>query len=131
MKIEFEARKSFKWLDILQPFVAQYNEADTHRSIGMTPSDVDKTNENQILQKFNKLKSKIPIRKPKLKVGDRVRITVKKEAFANKYKSNWTREIFTVSKVIATRPVIYRITDAQGEEIEGSFYEKELQKTVL
>ena len=36
--------------------------------------------------------------------------------------------MFVVDKVIPTKPVTYPIIDSMGEEIEGSFYEKELQK---
>ena len=37
-------------------------------------------------------------------------------------------EVFIVDKVLPTKPVTYTIIDSMGEEIEGSFYEKELQK---
>ena len=34
-----------------------------------------------------------------------------------------------ISKIQLTIPVTYKITDYNGEEIQGSFYEQELQKT--
>ena len=39
------------------------------------------------------------------------------------------KEIFKISKIQLTIPVTYKITDYNGEEIQGSFYEQELQKT--
>ena len=36
--------------------------------------------------------------------------------------------MFIVDKVLPTKPVTYYIIDSMGEEIEVSFYEKELQK---
>ena len=33
-----------------------------------------------------------------------------------------------VDKVMLTKPVTYHIVDLLGEKVEGSFYEKELQK---
>ena len=48
--------------------------------------------------------------------------------FDKGYTPNWTEEVFVVDKVMLTKPVTYKITDLLGEEIEGSFYEKELQK---
>ena len=36
---------------------------------------------------------------------------------------------FTISKIQLTIPVTYKITDYNGKEIQGSFYEQELQKT--
>ena len=38
-------------------------------------------------------------------------------------------EVFTISKIPLTIQVTYKITDYNGEEIQGSFYEQELQKT--
>ena len=53
----------------------------------------------------------------------------KKTTFEKEYTPRWTEEIFTVSKVLYTDPPTYKITDLNGEEIQGSFYEQELQKT--
>ena len=38
-------------------------------------------------------------------------------------------EVFVISKIKNTVPWIYVINDLNGEDIIGSFYEKELQKT--
>ena len=37
--------------------------------------------------------------------------------------------MFKISKIQLTIPVTYKITDYNGEVIQGSFYEEELQKT--
>ena len=37
--------------------------------------------------------------------------------------------MFIVSEVRATKPTTYKITDLKGEEIDGTFYQQELQKT--
>ena len=43
---------------------------------------------------------------------------------------NWSDEIFVIKKVKKkTVPWTYVINDLNGEEIIGTFYEKELQKT--
>ena len=39
------------------------------------------------------------------------------------------KEVFKFSKIQLTIPVTYKITDYNGEEIQGLFYEQELQKT--
>ena len=67
--------------------------------------------------------------KSKFTVGDSVRITKKKKTFEMGYTTRWTEEIFTVSQVQYTDPPTYKITDYNGEEIQGSFYEQELQET--
>ena len=66
---------------------------------------------------------------PKCSIGDHVRITWKKKIFDKGYTQRWTEEIFTISKIQLTISVTYKITDYYGEEIQGSFYEQELQKT--
>ena len=65
---------------------------------------------------------------PKFKVGDRVRISKYKTIFAKGYMPNWSEEVFVIKKVKNTVPWIYVINDLNGEEIIGTFYEKELQK---
>ena len=45
------------------------------------------------------------------------------------YVPNWFEEVFVIKKVKNTVPWTYVISDLKGEEIIGTFYEKELQKT--
>ena len=66
---------------------------------------------------------------PKFSIGDNVRITKKQNLLARGYTQRWTEEVFKTSKIQLTIPVTYKITDYNGEEIPGSFYEQELQKT--
>jgi hypothetical protein len=62
------------------------------------------------------------------KVGDSVRISRTKMVFEKGYEKNWTREIFFIHQCIPRNPPVYQVVDADGEIIEGTFYEKELQK---
>ena len=66
---------------------------------------------------------------PKFKVGDHVRISKYKNVFAKGYTPNWYKEVFVIKKVKNTVPWTYVINDLNGEEIIGTFYEKEWQKT--
>ena len=66
---------------------------------------------------------------PKFKVGDHVRIYKYKNIFAKGYMPNWSEEVFISSKTKNTVPWTYIINDLNGEEIIGTFYEQELQKT--
>ena len=47
-----------------------------------------------------------------------------KNIFAKEYTPNWSNEIFIISKINDTVPY----TD---EKVLGSFYDKELQKSIL
>ena len=48
---------------------------------------------------------------------------------AKGYTSNGSEEVFVIKNVKNTVPWTYAISDLKGEEIIGTFYEKELQKT--
>jgi hypothetical protein len=128
MKIQFEIQNNFRWIDILQKLIKTYNDT-VHSTIDMKPANVNKEFEHELLLKHSKTNLKNS--KPKLKIGDKVRLTVKKDVFSNKYKRNWTKEIFEIYNVQNTAPVTYKVRDLSGEEIIGSFYELELQKTKM
>ena len=42
---------------------------------------------------------------------------------------NWSEEIFIIKKIKNTVPWTYVLNDLNGDEITGTFYENELQKT--
>jgi hypothetical protein len=62
-----------------------------------------------------------PRPKPKFAVGDKIRITVKKDVFRKGYLPRWTEELFIVSFIQYTDPINYKIKDLNGEEIKGTF----------
>ena len=68
-------------------------------------------------------------KKPKFQIGEKVRISKFKKTFEKGFTPNWTEEIFVVDKIIYTHPITYKLVDLSGEEITGSFYEEEMQKT--
>ena len=72
------------------------------------------------------------LKAPRYKVNDRVRITKYKNIFSSKgYTENWSREIFIVDSLFKTNPWTYKIKDLNGGKIIGSFYEKELLRSIL
>ena len=42
---------------------------------------------------------------------------------------NWSEEVFIIKKIKSTVPWTYALNDLNDEEIIGTFYENELQKT--
>ena len=92
-----------------------------HRTIKIKPVDV---NDNTYID-FNK---EVNDKDPKFKVGDHVRISKYKNIFAKGYTPNWSEEVFVVIKIKNTVPWTYVINDLNGEEIIGTFDEKELKK---
>ena len=109
------------YIDKLNNIVGEYNDT-YHRTIKMKPVDVtDNT--------YIDFKKEINDKDPKFKVRDHVRISKYKNIFAKGYIPNWSEEVFVVSKIKNTVPWTYVINDHNGEEIIGTFSEKELQKT--
>ena len=109
------------YIDKLDDIVSADNNT-YHRTTKMKPVDVkDKT--------YIDFKKEVNDKGPKFKVGDCVRISKYKNIFAKGYTPNCSEEVFVVSKIKSAVPWTYVINDLNGEEIIGTFYEKELQKT--
>ena len=123
----FSANSTRRYVDILDRMTSEYNNTK-HSTVKMTPKEAsEKKNESTVWHNLcNDVYSAAAI--PKFKVGDRVRITVKKSIFEKGYTPRWTEEVFTISEVQDTDPPTYKISDFNGEEIQGTFYEPELQK---
>ena len=110
-----------KYIDKLDDIVGEYNNT-YHRKIKMKPVDVE---DNTYID----FKKEVNDKDPTFKVGDHVRISKYKNIFAKGYTPNWSEEVFVIKKVKNTVPWTYVINDLNGEEIFGTVYEKELQKT--
>ena len=57
-----------------------------------------------------------------------MRISKYKNIFSKGYIPNWFEEVFVIKKNKNIVPWGYAIDDCNGEEINGTFYQKELQK---
>ena len=109
------------YADKLDDIVNEYNNK-YRRTIKMKPIDVKDNTYINIDKEIND-------KDPKFKVDDHVRISKYKNVFAKGYTPNWTEEVFIIKEIKNTVPWTYVINDLNGEEIIGTFYEKELQKT--
>ena len=105
------------YFDMLDDIVDKYNNT-VHKTIKMKPIDVTDDFYAEYNEDFNKADSKF-------KVGDQVRISKYKNIFAKGYTPNLSEEVFLISKIKNTVPWTYVINDLNGEQITGSFYEKE------
>ena len=72
----------------------------------MKPKDFDK---NVNITAFSYNKNALPRKKPKFKVGAKVRISKYKHIFEKGYTANWTTEIFTIDKLLPT--ILYKLKD--------------------
>ena len=113
------------WLDALPRLIDAYNEK-LHRGINQTPNDV--FFQKAVPQDKKMIAGKDFSDKPKFKVGDTVRLSRVKNPF-EKQTNNWTKRVYTVSKVLKTNPITYQVDDIVDGTVVGSFYRQELQKT--
>ena len=110
------------YYDVLYDIVNEYNNTK-HNTIKMKPKDV-RDNKRVYIDEHNK-------KSVRCNVGDRVRISKFKNIFAKGYTPNWSREIFIINKINDTVPYTDNLKDLNGKEIIGSFYDRELQKSIL
>ena len=124
----FSAINTRKYVDLLDSRIDQYNNT-IHSSIKMTPKDASrKEHENKVWRNlYPEFCGKTLT--PTFSICYHVKITKKKKIFDKGYTQRWTEKVFTISKIKLTFPVTYKLTDYNGEEIQGSFYEQKLQKT--
>ena len=108
--------KNVYW-NVLDDVVDKYNDT-VNRSIGMKPEDVKSDKKAVYVEESNK-------KSARFSVGDRVRISKFKSTFAKGYIPNWSKEIFVISKIKNTIPWTYELKDLNGEDIIGSFYDRE------
>ena len=109
------------YINELNDIIKKYNNT-YHTSIKVKPVDVKNNT-------YIDFKKEVNDKNLKFKVGDHVKISKYKNIFAKGYVPNWSEEIFIIKKIKNTVSWTYVINDLNGEEIIGTFYENELQKT--
>lgn len=130
----FTYKDDFSYLPVLQDIAESYNKT-YHRTIGMKPADVKQDNEEQVrlatyfAQHSNNQKQvKPPKKRPfKFKINQYVRVSYLKGTFTRAYDETYSGEIFQVSKRYYRGNLpVYRLTDLEGTEIQGTWYESEM-----
>ena len=127
-------RNTLKYVDVLQDFAKSYNNT-IHSSIGRPPAEVTKENESEVRfeEYMRRRKPKndagYPHQQMKFKVGDKVRVSLRRSAFQREYDQRWSGEVFVVTEARRRSTIpIYKLEDWYGEPIKGTFYTQELQK---
>ena len=128
MMKEFVKNNNTIWYNILPELIKKYNNR-YHNTIKMKPIDVNKTNEKHI--KNTVYNYDITNKKPKFKIDDLVRISLKRRELFDKPTGNikWSEELFKIYKINKSNVITYQLKDMNNEIIKGIFYEKELQLT--
>ena len=122
--VYFTAKDTERYVPVLQKLVDAYNSTK-HSAHGYAPKDVNIMNGETVWRKLYNFK---PIRrKPKYKKGALVRLSKAKKTFEKGYRTNWTKEVFRVTRVFRRPLPEYEVEALDGEEIVGKFLESELQ----
>ena len=116
------------WYNILPELIKTYNNR-YHRTIKDKPINVNKSNEKYIKNNFYTYD--VTNKKPKYKINDLVRISLKRRQLFYKPTSNvkWPEELFKIYKINKSNVITYQLKDINDEIVKGQFYEKELQLT--
>ena len=123
---KFTENNNTIFYNILDELVNNYNNK-YHSTIKMSPIEGSKKiNEKKIKNIYNFEKTKKP---GKFKIGDRVRLSLEKNIFEKSYETNWTEEIFVIYDIKYSNVPYYYLKDLNGEKLQGTFYQEELQKT--
>ena len=114
------------WIKNLNKLVKEYNNS-YHRTIKMKPVEASKkSNENIVRKNYN---FEIINKKPKFKIGDKVRVSLLKNTFEKGYTSNWSEQIYIIYDIKSSNVYYYYLKDLNGNKIDGMFYQEELLKT--
>ena len=115
-----------KYVHKMDSYVNTMNTT-VNRSIGKSPKTVKNSDFLSIFYK-NPI---IEYKKPRFKIGDKVRISKCDIPFRKGYKSQFTSEIFEIVKNATLKPPTYNLHGEQGDEILGKFFEQELAKCII
>ena len=128
MMKEFVKNNNTVWYNIL-PKLIKINNNRYHSTIKMKPIEVDKNNEKNIKENIYTYDKTTKILR--FKIGDLVRISLKRRNVFDKASSNikWTEEQFKIHSINRSNVITYKIKDLNDEIIKGIFYKRELHKT--
>ena len=126
MMKEFVKKNNTVWYNILPELIKTYDNR-YHHTIKMKPINLNKSNEKHI--KNTIYNYDITNKKPRYKINDLVKISLKRRQLFDKPTGNikWSEELFKIYKINKSNVITYQLKDMNDEIIEGIFYERELQ----
>ena len=128
MMKSFVKNNNTVWHNILPELIKTYNNR-YHSTIKMRPKNFNKLNEKHM--KNTVYDYDITNKKPKFKIDDLVRISLKRRTLFDKPSANikWSEQLYKIYKINKSNVITYQLKDMNDEIIKGRFYKKELQLT--
>ena len=126
----FYKKQNYRYVDVLQDLVDNYNKRPHSSLQELSPSGINQNNEVMVWKRMYIDTAKVVRRKQyKFRINDKVRISHLKYQFQRDYHQKWTEEYFKIHHRIRRESKnLYRLRDLLDEDIDGYFYENELQK---
>ena len=127
----FLHRQTYRYTNVLQDLVYNYNHRPHGSLPGFSPAEITKDVESKVWKYMyiDKMKLKKKTKSHyKFNIGQHVRISHLKYVFQRDYHIKWTQEVFLVTHRCQKQGIhLYRVKDLLDEDIDGHFYEEELQ----
>ena len=127
------ANNTERYIHQLKAFVTLINNR-VNRSIGMKPTNVTKDHTEYLISLANPPNESTPATskkrrsRAKFKVGQTVRVVLKKDVFNKGYKQAYSDEVYKIIRVSenGSEPITYWLQDIERRTIQRRFYEKQL-----
>ena len=127
----FLHRQTYRYTNVLQDLVYNYNHRPHGSLPGFSPAEITKDVEFKVWKYMyiDKMKLKKKTKSHyKFNIGQHVRISHLKYVFQRDYHIKWTQEVFLITHRCQKQGIhLYRVKDLLDEDIDGHFYEEELQ----
>ena len=126
----FETNNTLNWVDHLEDLTESYNNT-VHRSLGVAPNDVDLSNFEGIYDRLYSKYLRVVRKKPRLKVGDMVRLNLLHTVFGKSYEETFSYRVYYVDSVSYPDGGVYpmyKIKDLRGSLLPSRYYYHELKR---
>ena len=122
--------QTLRYVDALPLFLDAYNNR-VHSTTGFAPNEVNEFNQEEVFEAQYGDYLKKPIRKPRHKLGDQVRLAIEITPYGKVFKRghhrNFSVDIYTVVEVHQSRPPSYRVKNNNKQTAESALvYENQL-----
>ena len=128
-------KETYRYIDVLQQLMKNYNETKHSFLDNLTPASAeDPKNWDKVASSHSKHLSRIRIKKivPRYKIGDIVRVSLKKSPFKRAYDISHSHQRYIIHKIDQKQIVpFYILKNERGEELAGKFHGNQLVKIDL